>query len=95
MYGNVNNVDFMDGVSPTKKSIKDYLCLYSGCTDVVLIDDFETVRARHICKGSCFIQLLDKQVVPVPTSQGIVNVEVFFCSRCGKLIINNSSLELI
>lgn len=95
MYGNGNNVDFMNGVSPTKKSIKDYLCLSSGCTDAVLVDEFETMRARHICRGSCFIQLLDKQIVPVPTSQGVVNVEVFFCPRCGKLIINNSSLELI
>lgn len=90
-----NSMNFMQGVSPTKKSVKDYLCLNLGCSSVETVEEFDTLRARHICKGSKTIQLLYKQVVPVPTTRGIVNVEVFICNCCGKLIINDSSMELI
>lgn len=86
--------EFMGGISPTQQSIKDYVCLASGCNSVEVVDEFETLRARHICQGTKLIQVLNKTFIPVPTTKGMVNVEVFFCPVCRKLIINKSSMTL-
>ena len=83
------------GISPTKQSIKNYLMMYSGCNEMEVAESFDTIRTRHICLGSKEIIILDKTFVPVPTNRGIINVEVFFCPRCRKLIINNESMEVM
>lgn len=82
------------GISPTKQSIKDYICLYVNCSSVLTVPEFDTLRIRHICKGFKRIILLDKSCIPVPTTKGIINVEIFFCNTCRKLIINKSSMEV-
>lgn len=82
------------GIAPTKQAIKDYVCLATGANSVEVIEEFETPRTRHICQGSSVIQLLDKRVIPVLTTKGMINVEVFFCCYCRKLIINRSSMEV-
>lgn len=92
MYGYDN---FMGGISPTQKSMKDYICLSTNCSSVEMVDEFDTLRTRHICPNQKYINLLDKSYVPVPTSKGMVNVEIFFCPICRKLIINKSSMEII
>lgn len=85
----MNNV----GISPTKSAIKDYVCMYCNARDVAVADEFDTMLTRHICSGSKSISLLNRSYVPVPTTNGIINVEVFYCNRCGKLILNKSSME--
>lgn len=82
------------GISPTKQSIKDYVCLMANCSSVDMVDEFDTLKARHICQGSKVISLLSKDFIPVPTTKGMINVEVFFCPMCRKLIINKASMEV-
>ena len=82
------------GVSPTKQAVKDYVCLATACQSVEMVEEFETLRARHICQGTKVIQILEKRLIPVPTTRGMINVEVFLCNYCGKLIINRSSMEI-
>lgn len=97
MYG-VNCPQFtnemMGGISPTKQSIKNYLCMTSNCMTVESVGEFDTPKTRHICKGSHNIVLLDKSIIPVPTTRGMINAEVFYCPNCGKLIINDSSITM-
>lgn len=87
--------NYMGGISSTKRSITDYLILYSGCSDIETVDYFDTVRTRHICNGIKQIVLLDQTIIPVPTNKGVINVGVFFCNRCRKLIVDKSSMEVI
>ena len=82
------------GISPTKQSIKNYIAMYSNCSDIEMVDSFETLKARHVCPGTNMVILLDKMYIPVPTSRGMVNVETFFCQRCRKLIVNKESMEM-
>ena len=82
------------GISPTKQSIKNYLAMYFNCSDMELVEGFDTLRTRHICQGSNQIVLLNKFCIPVPTSRGMIAVETFFCQRCRKLIVNKESLEM-
>lgn len=93
-YNNVNNGINNGGVSPTKKSIKDYIGLFLGASSIEMVDDFDTPRTRHICHGGRVISLLGKNVVPVPTTKGIINAEVFVCPNCKKVIVNSSSIEV-
>ena len=93
MYDSAMN-NMMSGIAPTQQSIKDYICLSTNCTSVEMISEFYTMKARHICPNSHMIVLLEKSFIPVPTSKGIVNVEIFLCPRCGKLMINKTSLEV-
>lgn len=90
----MNNYNNCNGISPTKKAIKDYLCNITNCSSVETVEDFETLRTRHICQGSKIINILDKNTISVQTTKGVVNVEFFLCSMCGKLIINSSSIEI-
>ena len=96
-YGGMMNIQYGNhelGISPTKKSIQDYVCLTTGCSSYEVVEEFETSMTRHICPGSKVIKLLNKAVIPVPTSRGMINVEVFFCPMCKKLIINKASMEV-
>lgn len=79
----------------TKKDILSYIQNLVCPSEVEQISEFDTIKTRHICKGFKEIVLLDKQVVNVPTSSGSVGVEVFFCPRCRKLLINSQSLEIL
>jgi hypothetical protein len=92
-YPQINN-ETMGGISPTKQSIKNYLCMASNCMTAESVGEFDTLKARHICKGSNMIVLLDKAIIPVPTTRGMINAEVFYCLNCGKLIINDSSITV-
>ena len=85
------------GIAPTKRSIIDFICLNTQCSSYVLVDEFESLRARHICPAISQknIWLLEKDTIPVPTTKGMIGVEVFFCPYCRKLYINKSSLEII
>ena len=87
--------DGVYGVRCNRRSIVDYINFCLQASECVSADEFEVARTRHICKGTKQIILLDKEVVPVYTDRGIVNVEVFFCPRCRKLIINNSCFDLV
>lgn len=92
---NYNYAGMNTGIAPTKQAIRDYVCMFMGANSVELVDDFETLKARHICQGTTMIQLLDRRYVPVPTTKGMINVEVFFCTNCRKLIINRSSMDMV
>lgn len=83
------------GISPTKQSIKNYLTMVTGCSCIEEVDMFDTQRTRHICPGSGYISILDSGVIPVQTSRGIVNAEIFFCPNCYKLIVNKDSLTVL
>ena len=78
----------------TKKDILTYLQNMIQPRDVEQVVEFDTVKTRHICEGYKEIVLLDKQIVQVPTTNGIICVEVFFCPRCRKLLINSQSLDV-
>ena len=78
----------------TKKDILTYVQNYARPSEVEQVESFDTVKTRHICRGFKEIVLLDKQVIQVPTTNGYIGVEVFFCPRCRKLLINSQSLEV-
>lgn len=80
---------------PTKKEIRDYIINQLNPSEVINVDDFETLNTRHICKNSKVVSILSKQVYSVPSDIGFVNVEIIFCNACRKLIINKSSLDLV
>lgn len=86
---------YVYGISPTKKSIQEYISLYSNCSDMELVECFDTLRTRHICKGIKQIVILDQSTIPVQTTKGLINVSVFFCGRCRKIIIDKSSMEFV
>lgn len=87
----------------TRKDIINWLCGYFNASDYVLVDEFESNVARHICKGSRAISLLQENTVNVPIPDknnpmvpcAVIPVNVFFCGYCGKLIINKQSLDLV
>lgn len=81
----------------TRKAIVDYMKASLGTENVVSVDEFETMKARHVCKNSRIkkIVLLDKTVFNVPTVKGYVPVEVFWCPECRELIVNKSSLDIL
>ena len=81
------------GISPTRAAIRDYVCMCCNAKDVDIADDFDTVLARHICVGSKNIVLLNRTYVPVPTTKGVLNVELFLCQKCRKVILNKSTME--
>lgn len=79
----------------TRKDIMMYLQQWSGCSDIQLVDDFESPVARHVCRGVKGIKVLQKYVVNVPTSEGYLSVEYFICQACRRLIVNKSCLEML
>ena len=79
----------------TKKDILGYIQSYICPSEMEQVTEFDTKRTRHICKGIKGIVLLDKQVIQVPANSGFVCVEVFFCPRCRKLLVNSQSLEVL
>lgn len=85
---------------PTKKEIRDYIVNQLNPSEVINVDDFETLNTRHICRGSKVVSVLGKQVYSVPMQvfsdeMGYINVEIVFCPTCRKLLINKSSLDLV
>lgn len=83
------------GRTITKKGILDIVCSMYNPSEVVKVDEFESLSTRHICMGTTFIQILPKEVCTVNTGTSLVNVELVFCKNCRKLIINRSSIEII
>ena len=79
---------------PTKKELKEYLVNYLGACDVVAVDEFDTLRTRHICNGGKNILLLERSYLGIPTDYGVIQAEFFFFQNCRKLIYNKSSIEL-
>ena len=70
------------------------------CPSDLVVAEFETIRARHICPGSHHIKILNKDIanVRVPVDYGMIDVipvEVIFCPNCKKLIVNRYSLEVL
>lgn len=80
---------------PTKKDLENYIAGSLGASEVIKVDDFETLRTRHICKGTTNIQILEKRIFNVPTDYGMIGVETIFCPCCRKLLINKESLEIM
>lgn len=79
----------------TKKDILSYIQNFACPSEVEQVAEFDTIKTRHICRGFKEIVLLDKQTIQVPTTSGVIGVEVFFCPRCRKLLINSQSLEIL
>lgn len=81
----------------SRKMIVDYICASLGTTNVVLLEEFETVNARHICPGSREIVLLGREQFPIdlPDGSGRLVAELYLCRRCGKLMINKNTLSAV
>lgn len=81
----------------SRKSIADYISNSLGAREVVLLDDFETVNARHVCHGSRCISILPKRYMNVVLPNGVdcLRVDYFFCRVCGKLLLNKDSLTVV
>ena len=112
MYGNWNPIGYSDPygnpynepVRPksyriTRQQILESLRRMYCPSDLVVVE-FETDRARHICPGTHHIKILNKDVanVRVPIDYGMIDVvpvEVIFCPNCKKLIVNRYSLEVL
>lgn len=92
---NTNFNNQYGGGRVTKKDIIEWLRCFFNAQEIVQVDEFESVRTRHVCPNGKQIFLLDKIIQPVPTVNGPVFAEVFFCQCCGKLIINKSSIEIL
>lgn len=85
-----------NGCHVTKKDLLRYITWYSGCSEYEVVSDFDSQKARHICKGKKSISLLDKQMIGIPINvNSTVWVEIFYCPYCRKLLINGQSLEVL
>lgn len=78
----------------TRKDVMEYLQMLSGSKDIIQVDEFETQRTRHICRGTKEIKLIDKGVQPVQTSEGVLMVDFFLCPECKRLILNKSTITI-
>lgn len=80
----------------SRKQITEYMQGMLGAREVVLVDEFETLLARHICNGGEKIQLLQRCRMPIELPDGVscLNAEYYFCQMCGKLIIDKNSITL-
>lgn len=86
----------MYGKRTTRKDILDFIQMSTNCSDLVLVEDFDSTIARHICLGGKKIQLLPKQVYNLITNEGYtVNINYFFCPMCRKCIVDKNSIDLI
>lgn len=93
----MNNPLGMGGRNLTKREIKEIMCYSLGAREVVSAQvGLQETTTKHICKGTSYIQQLSRQIFPIMTPQGFaVNVNYFFCNHCGKLIIDESSMEIV
>lgn len=80
---------------PTKKELQDFIAFQLNASEVIRVDDFETLNTRHICMGTKKIQILSKQPYIVPSEVGNITVEIVYCPQCRKLLLNKNSLEII
>ena len=78
----------------TKQQIIDYVIQWLGPMSVVKVAEFETTYTRHICQGERMIQILESSVVNVPIYDGFLPVRVIICTKCGKLWIDGSTVEV-
>lgn len=78
---------------------EDVLQYVSGCLNVprnkfVLLDEFDSTIARHICFNAEKISLLYREYLNVPMPDGTkIAVQYYMCRDCGKVMILKSSLE--
>ena len=80
----------------TKKDIKEILTNSFGATETVTAQvGLHEVETKHICKNTTIIKKLSKISYPIQTQGSCIYAGVFFCNQCGKLIIDESSIELI
>ena len=79
----------------TKQDLITYIQQDLMATEIVKVDDFETLRTRHICPGTNTILLLDRTIYNVPTPNGLVPVGVIFCPNCRKLWIDKNTLDFM
>ena len=90
-----DNLQMQSMIPHTKKAIAEFIiATYLGgyCSEVVWVDEFETPKARHVCKGVAGVKLLDRQAVMVPTRAGNISVEVYYCPVCRKLLLGSHCL---
>ena len=81
----------------TRKNIIEMICYNLNTQNYVLLDDFESDVARHICQGVPFINLLNKEsmVLVFPDGSGTLEVEYFLCRKCGKLYLHKDNLTQV
>lgn len=81
----------------TRKMIMDYMQVTLGARSVVVLDEFETCNARHICRGTTQIKLLPREFMKVvlPDGYSYIDVDYYFCRSCGKLFLNKNSITLV
>lgn len=75
----------------TNKRFSDYIARY--CFSVYGINPTEAVFllepkdfVKHSCMGTG-IAVLSRERVDIPTEEGMVSADFFFCRTCGKLYI--------
>lgn len=77
----------------TKGDILNFIQMQTQASEIVQVDYFESMLARHICNGGNKIQLLQKITYPIQTECGVVNAEYFLCNICRKCLIDRNSIE--
>lgn len=79
----------------TRRDLIDYMKSMFNTNNVVVLDEFETRRTRHICHGFNEISILEMGTsnVTLPDYSS-VNINYFFCRRCGKLFLEKNSLTV-
>lgn len=83
-------------MSISRKEIVDYICAMLGTGNVVLLDEFETDKARHICRGGKDIVIMSREYMDVALPDGnYITAEYYLCRSCGKLLLNKNSLTLV
>lgn len=81
----------------TRKNIIEMICYNLNTNNYVLLDDFETDVARHICQRGKIIYLLNKETMNLvlPDGSGSIQVDYFLCRNCGKLYLNKDNLTQV
>lgn len=88
----------MYGQKLTKRDLINCLVCSLGAdpNNVVMLDEFESPIARHVCSasGNPMILTLNVGKYNVPTDMGCVSVQYVGCPYCRKLMIDKSSLDV-
>ena len=81
----------------TRKNIIEMICYNLGTQNYVMLDEFETAKARHICQQNNKIYLLDREQMNLvfPDGSGSILVEYYLCRQCGKLMLNKDNLTQV
>lgn len=74
----------------SKREILNILQQQMGANEMDLVDSASDEYARHVCLGGNKVYLLPRRVIPFNTPEGVINITLYRCEVCGKIIVDRN-----